>query len=70
MLQLVLATATGAAALNVGGTRFASRATALRGGATTMTSLYDFSSSTLAGKEVSFDQYKGKPVLIVNVASL
>ena len=32
--------------------------------------LYDFSAKTLDGKDVKFSDYKGKPVLILNVASL
>ncbi len=32
-------------------------------------SVYDFSVKTLAGEEVSLEQYKGKVVLIVNTAS-
>ena len=70
MLKILLASATGAAAPSVGGVRHASRATAtLRGGAT-MSSLYDFSSPTLSGEDVSMEDFKGKPVLICNVASL
>lgn len=32
-------------------------------------SLYDFSVKTLAGESVKLDKYKGKPLLVVNVAS-
>ena len=35
-----------------------------------MATLYDFSATTIDGKEASMADYKGKPVLIVNVASL
>jgi len=35
-----------------------------------MADLYDFSAKTLDGKDVKFSDYKGKPVLILNVASL
>lgn len=36
-----------------------------------MASLYDFSANSLTGgKEKKFADYKGKPVLILNVASL
>ena len=31
---------------------------------------YDFSAKTLDGKDQSMSDYKGKPVLILNVASL
>jgi glutathione peroxidase len=34
-----------------------------------MTTAYDFTAKTLDGKEVSLDAYRGKPLLIVNVAS-
>jgi len=43
--------------------------TAVRGGAQ-MTALSDFSVSTLDGGAVDMSKYKGKPVLVVNVASL
>ncbi|MBI3259592.1 MAG: glutathione peroxidase [Ignavibacteriae bacterium] len=32
-------------------------------------SFYDFTMKTIDGKEIKFDQYKGKAVLVVNVAS-
>src|SRR5580765_3574120 len=32
-------------------------------------SLYDFKMNSLEGKEIDFSQYKGKTLLIVNVAS-
>jgi glutathione peroxidase len=35
----------------------------------TSTSFYDFKMKSLDGKEISFEQFKGKKVLIVNVAS-
>ena len=31
---------------------------------------YDFSATTLDGKDTKMSDYKGKPVLILNVASL
>ncbi|MDQ2971469.1 MAG: glutathione peroxidase [Pseudomonadota bacterium] len=34
-----------------------------------MTTIYDFSATTLDGAEQSLDAYSGKPLLIVNVAS-
>ena len=34
-----------------------------------MSTVYDFSAETLAGKPVNFDQYRGKVLLIVNTAS-
>ena len=35
-----------------------------------MASLYDFSAKTIDGKDMPMSAYKGKPVLILNVASL
>ncbi len=35
----------------------------------TTSSLYDFKMNSLEGKEIDFSQYKGKTLLIVNVAS-
>jgi glutathione peroxidase-family protein len=35
-----------------------------------MASLYDFSETKLGGGEVSMADFKGKPTVIVNVASL
>ena len=35
-----------------------------------MASFYDFSATTIDGKEKSFADYKGKPIVILNVASL
>jgi len=35
-----------------------------------MASLYDFEATSLAGDSVSMSAYKGKPTLILNVASL
>ncbi len=34
-----------------------------------MTTLYEFSASTLSGREQSLSEYRGKPVLVVNTAS-
>ena len=34
-----------------------------------MTTIYDFSAQTLAGKDVSLADYRGQPLLIVNTAS-
>src|SRR5277367_6232967 len=34
-----------------------------------MTTIYDFTAKTLQGKDVSLSEYRGKPMLIVNVAS-
>lgn len=35
-----------------------------------MSAFYDFSATTLDGKATSMKEYEGKPVLILNVASL
>ena len=35
-----------------------------------MSSLYDFSANTIDGKAIDFNAFKGKPVLVLNVASL
>jgi glutathione peroxidase len=35
-----------------------------------MATFYDFSANTIDGKETSMADFKGKPVLILNVASL
>ena len=35
-----------------------------------MASLYDFEATSLDGKKMPMSAYKGKPVLILNVASL
>ena len=34
-----------------------------------MTTLYEFSASTLSGREQSLSEYRGQPVLVVNTAS-
>ena len=66
MLRLsALALATSANALAVGSMRMAS----VRAAAPSM-SLYDFSGTAIDGSAKSFGDYKGKPVLILNVASL
>jgi len=62
MLSLFLA----APALNVG----AYAAPRTSRAAVNMATLSDFSASTLGGEAVDMSKYKGKPVLIVNVASL
>jgi len=56
-----------ASAFSVGGVR--SDAVA-RASTPNMASLYDFSATTLDGKEKKMSDYKGKPALILNVASL
>jgi hypothetical protein len=43
---------------------------ASRMSAPSMADFYDFSAKTLDGKDQSMSDYKGKPVLILNVASL
>jgi len=68
VLRKMLALFTGAAAFNVGGR--AAFNTALRGGATQMSTLADFKVQTLEGADVDMGKYAGKPVLVVNVASL
>ena len=35
-----------------------------------MSSIYDFSAKTIDGKDTKLSDFKGKPVLILNVASL
>jgi len=35
-----------------------------------MGSFHDFSTTALDGKEVSMSSFKGKPILVLNVASL
>lgn len=44
--------------------------TMARMSAPVMESFHDFKATTLDGKEASMADYKGKPVLILNVASL
>ena len=45
--------------------------TAMRAMSTTMAdSFYDFEATAIDGKKVSMSDFKGKPVLILNVASL
>jgi hypothetical protein len=44
--------------------------TVRRASSASMSAFYDFTASTIDGKETSMSAYKGKPVLIVNVASL
>jgi len=67
MLSLLVGSTVSGAAFNMGGvaaTRGASRA------AVSMVSFHDFSATALDGTEVSMSQFKGKPILILNVASL
>jgi len=52
---------------NFASSRVISRASA---SAVQMASFYDFSASTLDGKEASMKDFEGKPVLILNVATL
>eukprot|EP00967_Tisochrysis_lutea_P075674 scaffold102030_cov32-Tisochrysis_lutea.AAC.3 len=42
----------------------------MRASSVSMASLYDFEANTIDGKPVKFDSFKGKPTLILNVASL
>jgi hypothetical protein len=58
----------GVTAFNVGAN--APSTALLRGGAAKMAVLSDFSATTLDGDAVDMSKYKGKPVLICNVASL
>src|SRR5258706_299959 len=46
-----------------------SRASGARGSGATMNSIYDFSAGDIDHKEVNLGQYRGKVVLVVNVAS-
>jgi len=62
----IAAVATGASAFGVGG--FA-RNVPTRAAAPVM-DFYSFSGNTIDGKATSMADYKGKPVLILNVASL
>jgi cytochrome oxidase Cu insertion factor (SCO1/SenC/PrrC family) len=41
-----------------------------RSSSVSMATLYDFSANQIDGTPVKFDAFKGKPVLILNVASL
>jgi len=65
MLSLVVA-ANGYAATS--GMRLASSAARMM--SPNMATFYDFSANTLDGKSTAMSDYKGKPVLILNVASL
>jgi len=42
----------------------------MRRGAMFMSTLHDFKSPAIDGKETALSSFKGKPVLILNVASL
>ena len=66
MLRLLVGSLAGAAAFNVGG------APASRGLARAAVSMnfHDFSATALDGSEVDMSAYKGKPILVLNIASL
>ena len=51
--------------VGLGAARTVSRASDVQ-----MASLYDFEAVTIDGKKAPMSDYKGKPVLILNVASL
>lgn len=59
--------ATSASGLSLGRPVVASRG---RSSSVSMASLYDFSANKIDGTPVKFDEFKGKPTLILNVASL
>jgi len=70
MLKLcVAATAASAAAFGIAPARVATSTTMRTTGAD-MATFYDFSANTIDGKESKMADLKGKPVLILNVASL
>lgn len=56
-------------ALVICGTSFAAPATADEKSDAAPSSIYDFSVRDIDGKKVALSKYKGKAVLIVNVAS-
>ena len=66
-ISLIAGAVGSAAGLQVG---MGARTTAVRAASPSMASLYDFSGTTLDGKSASMSDFKGKPVLILNVASL
>lgn len=57
------------AALAICGTWFVAPATAEEKPDVTPSSIYDFSVKDIDGKDVALSKYKGKALLIVNVAS-
>ena len=70
MLKTIcLSTAASAAAFGIAPARVAARG-ASRTAGVDMATFYDFSANTIDGKETSMGDFKGKPVLILNVASL
>ncbi|KAL1522241.1 hypothetical protein AB1Y20_021877 [Prymnesium parvum] len=68
MLKLLATTSLAAAsAFSAGGI---APGRAISRSAISMASFHDFSATSLGGKELSMADFKGKPVLILNVASL
>jgi glutathione peroxidase len=68
MLKLLVGTTlASASAFSMGGAPPAAHGSRA---AVQMASFYDFSATTIDGKKVDFSSYKGKPVLILNIASL
>jgi len=68
MLKVLVGTLAGASAFSmtggVGATRASSRA------AVSMANFHDFSATGIDGKEVKMSDLKGKPIVVLNVASL
>jgi cytochrome oxidase Cu insertion factor (SCO1/SenC/PrrC family) len=70
MLKLLVgSTLAGAAAFSMGGAGAAGRGVSARA-AVSMASFHDFSATAMGGKDVSMSDFKGKPILVLNVASL
>jgi len=67
MLRLLVGSLAGAAAFNVGGGVPTSRG--LSRAAVSM-SFHDFKATALDGSEVDMSSFKGKPILVLNIASL
>jgi cytochrome oxidase Cu insertion factor (SCO1/SenC/PrrC family) len=62
--------ATSVAGFSAHGGSLAMRTTGRSMSNVNMATFYDFSANTIDGKETSMADFKGKPVLILNVASL
>jgi len=70
MIKVLVAYASGATALQAGTVPLRSAMRNMHRAAPAMSSLYDFSAVDLDGKDQAMADYKGKPVVILNVASL
>lgn len=70
MIKVLVAYASGATALQAGAAPIRSAMRNMHRAAPSMSSLYDFSAVDLDGKDQAMSDYKGKPVVILNVASL